>query len=199
MRKSYWRQDKERWDLNTLTLDCIDYTVTIFDQLFQGFACPLQLQLITLQSLSEVRTVQIAVTELQGRMPHLLSDWVQNNGNCEFVLVSSPNAHCSLLLSRSPHSHLSVGACGSRGSDAKWTTQRGAAVWTHFPPFLRRTRYLSAYSSVSWSSCHFSLLWWRAATIPAAASHSERHTSQFHTLMKPPSVFYLTFYSVVDF
>lgn len=68
-----------------LTLDCIDYTVAIFYQLFQRFAGPLQLQLIALQSLSEVRAVQIAVTELQGRMPHLLPSWVLNNRNCECV------------------------------------------------------------------------------------------------------------------
>lgn len=58
-----------------LTLDCIDYTVAIFNQLFEKFACPLQLHFITLESLPEVRTVQIAIAKLQRRVPHLLNNW----------------------------------------------------------------------------------------------------------------------------
>lgn len=54
-----------------LTLDRIDHTVAIFDQLFEEFAGPLQLHFITLEGLPEARTVQIAITELQGRMPHV--------------------------------------------------------------------------------------------------------------------------------
>lgn len=54
-----------------LTLDRIDHTVAIFDQLFKEFAGPLQLHFITLEGLPEARTVQIAIAELQGRMPHV--------------------------------------------------------------------------------------------------------------------------------
>lgn len=58
-------------DLSMLTLDRIDHTVAIFDQLFEEFAGPLQLHFITLEGLPEARTVQIAIAELQGRMPHV--------------------------------------------------------------------------------------------------------------------------------
>ena len=71
-----------------LTLDCSDYTVAIFYQLFEKFAGSLQLYFITLESLSEFRTVQIALTELQRRMPHLLDDWLLDNRDTGFVLVS---------------------------------------------------------------------------------------------------------------
>lgn len=54
-----------------LTLDRSDHTVAIFDQLFEEFAGPLQLHFITLEGLPEARTVQIAIAELQGRMPHV--------------------------------------------------------------------------------------------------------------------------------
>lgn len=71
-----------------LTLDCSDYTVAIFYQLFEKFAGSLQLQFITLESLPEVRTVQIALAKLQRRMPHLLDDWLLDNRDTEFVLLS---------------------------------------------------------------------------------------------------------------
>lgn len=84
-----------------LTPDCSDYTVAIFYQLFEKFACPLQLQLITLESLSEVRTVQIAVTKLQRRVPHLQHKRVLDNRNTESGLGShaayaglAHTAHC---------------------------------------------------------------------------------------------------------
>ncbi len=74
--------------MSNVTFDCSDDTVAIFYQLFEEFACPLQLHFITLKSLSEVGTVQIAVAELQRRMPHLLNHWVSNNRNTGFVKVS---------------------------------------------------------------------------------------------------------------
>lgn len=51
-------------DLSMLTLDRIDHTVAIFDQIFEEFAGPLQLHFITLEGLPEARTVQIAIAEL---------------------------------------------------------------------------------------------------------------------------------------
>lgn len=130
-----------------LTSDCSDYTVAIFYQLFEKFARPLQLQFITLESLSEVRTVQIAVTKLQRRMPHLLNNWVLDNRNTELVLLShapyaglSHTAHCC-SVEATPHSHLfrgaetmvSVGACGSRWSSLKRSKQRRGSGLIHFP------------------------------------------------------------------
>lgn len=71
----------DRFDVCLLTLNCSDNTVAIFYQLLEKFAGPLQLQFITLESLSELRTVQIAVTEFQRRMPHLLDELVLDNRN----------------------------------------------------------------------------------------------------------------------
>lgn len=59
---------------SSLTSDRRDHTVAIFYQLFEKFAGPLQLHLVALERLSELGTVQIAVAELQRRMPHLLTD-----------------------------------------------------------------------------------------------------------------------------
>lgn len=59
---------------SSLTFDRSDHTVAIFYQLFEKFAGPLQLHLVALERLSELGTVQIAVAELQRRMPHLLTD-----------------------------------------------------------------------------------------------------------------------------
>lgn len=55
-----------------LTLDCSDHTIPVFDHFFEEFVCLLQLQLVALESLSEIRTVHIAVAELQRRMNHLV-------------------------------------------------------------------------------------------------------------------------------
>lgn len=60
-------------DVSDLTLDGVDDTVAVFYQLFEEFARPLQLHFIRFESLSEVWTVQIAIAELQRRMPHLLT------------------------------------------------------------------------------------------------------------------------------
>lgn len=60
-------------DVSDLTLDCVDDTVAIFYQLFEEFTRPLQLYFVRFESLSEVWTVQIAIAELQRRMPHLLT------------------------------------------------------------------------------------------------------------------------------
>lgn len=62
-----------------LTLDCSNNTVAIFDQLFEEFARPLQLQFITLEGFSEVWAVLVAVTELQRRVPHLLDELLPDN------------------------------------------------------------------------------------------------------------------------
>lgn len=59
-------------DVSGLTLDCVDDTVAIFYQLFEEFTRPFQLDFIWFESLSEVWTVQIAIAELQRRLPHLL-------------------------------------------------------------------------------------------------------------------------------
>lgn len=55
-----------------LTLDCSDHTVAIFDQLLQKLVRPFQLQLVTLEGLPEVRTVAVALAELERRVTHLL-------------------------------------------------------------------------------------------------------------------------------
>ena len=76
------KKEKKEWKLRTrelrfsssLTSDRRDHTVAIFYQLFEKFAGPLQLHLVALERLSELGTVQIAVAELQRRMPHLLTD-----------------------------------------------------------------------------------------------------------------------------
>lgn len=71
-KKSYsYSCNRHKPSAGTLTFDCIDHTVAIFYQLFKELARPVQLQLVTFQGLSEVRTVQIAIAELQRRMPHL--------------------------------------------------------------------------------------------------------------------------------
>jgi len=67
-------EKRERPHSTSLTSDRCDYTVAVFYQLFEEFARPLQLQFITLESLPEVRAVQIAGAKLQRRMPHLLGD-----------------------------------------------------------------------------------------------------------------------------
>lgn len=88
-----------------LTLDCIDYTVAIFNQLFEKFACPLQLHFITLESLPEVRTVQIAIAKLQRRVPHLLNNWGGFTQQKQWMCCREPRsrrstiARCPLLLS----------------------------------------------------------------------------------------------------
>lgn len=101
-----------------LTFDCIDHTVAIFDQLFEEFAGPLQLHFITLEGLSEIRTVQIAVAKLQGRMPHLLLLAFTHNRSSGLVLQSHaayarlPHAAHSSSSGSGSGSVGSVGACG---------------------------------------------------------------------------------------
>lgn len=68
--KTYYNAQQWRLDGIMLTLDCTDYTVAIFYHIFEKFARPVQLQLVTFKCLSELRTVQIAVAELKRRMPH---------------------------------------------------------------------------------------------------------------------------------
>lgn len=85
--------------MDPLTSDRADHCVSIFDQVLQELAGSLQLQLVTLESLSEVRTVQVAVAELQSRMPHLLDEWTKEtaeSGPCEAASISSEEPCCPL-------------------------------------------------------------------------------------------------------
>lgn len=66
-----------------LTFNCSDYTVAIFHQLFEELVRPLELQFIAFESLSEVGTVHIAVTELKRRMSHLQDHWASDKGVTE--------------------------------------------------------------------------------------------------------------------
>lgn len=53
-----------------LTSHCANKSVAIFDHVFDEFIGPLQLLLITLEPLSEIRAIQVAVAELQRWMSH---------------------------------------------------------------------------------------------------------------------------------
>ena len=53
-----------------LTSHCADKRVAVFDHIFDEFIGPLQFLLITFEPLAEIRTVQVAVAELQRGMPH---------------------------------------------------------------------------------------------------------------------------------
>ena len=53
-----------------LTLDGVDDAVPILYDLLEEPAGPLQLQLVALEGLPELRAVQVALTELQGRVSH---------------------------------------------------------------------------------------------------------------------------------
>lgn len=57
---------------HTLTFQSQDQRFPIFNQLFDEFVGFVQLQFMGLESLPELRAVQVAVTELQGRKTHLL-------------------------------------------------------------------------------------------------------------------------------
>lgn len=64
-------RDKGRVGL--LTLERSDEHVPILDELFDEFICPLQLYFMAFETLSEVRTVQERVTELQSGESHCTS------------------------------------------------------------------------------------------------------------------------------
>lgn len=49
---------------------CADKRVAVFNHVFDEFIGPLQLLLITLEPLAEIRAVQVAIAELQRGMPH---------------------------------------------------------------------------------------------------------------------------------
>ena len=127
-----------------LTSDRSDHTVAIFYQLFEEFAGPLQLHLIRLESLPEVRTVQIAVAELQRRMPHLLGPLGFQTIEAVSEFWGSHAAYAPLPLSSHRGSHLStgaetmvsVGACGGCCSAVRCREQRGASGRFHFPLWL---------------------------------------------------------------
>lgn len=53
-----------------LTSEGGDQHVPILDELFDEFVCPLQLDFVACDALSEIRTVQERVSELQRREPH---------------------------------------------------------------------------------------------------------------------------------
>lgn len=53
-----------------LTPEGGDQHISILDQLFDEFICPLQLDFVACDALSEIRTVQERVGELQRREPH---------------------------------------------------------------------------------------------------------------------------------
>lgn len=108
-----------------LTFDSSDHTVAIFDQLFEELAGPLQLHFIALESLSELRTVQIAVAELQRRMPHLLDSWLSHNRNTELVLVSHA-ASCTFVYRTLPHTAHSCSVEATPHSRlSKWSRNHG--------------------------------------------------------------------------
>lgn len=151
-----------------LTLDCSDYAVSIFYQLFQEFAGPVQLQLITLESLSEVRTVQIALAELQ-RMPHVPHSWLSHTKTRGSVSEQPAvvyralgiAAQRTLLCVEGSRSH------GVRGSlrqlvEGRMSSEAKRRSLKLFPSPLRPTCSFSSNLSVSWSPCHFSLLWCRS-------------------------------------
>lgn len=75
---------KEESDRGKLTLECGHKHVSIFDEVFNEPVGPLQLDLMALQPLSELRTVQERITKLERREPHgdrnvhsRLLEWIQ--------------------------------------------------------------------------------------------------------------------------
>lgn len=143
---------------SSLTSDRRDHTVAIFYQLFEKFAGPLQLHLVALERLSELGTVQIAVAELQRRMPHLLTDGlVKTTGEkAKWVFVSRgatqsytrlPHAaHCcsvvetTLICGGQQEPWCPWEPCGGSCSLVKCTKQWRGPDRVHFPLLSPRTR-----------------------------------------------------------
>lgn len=57
---------------HTLTFQSLDQRFAVFNQLLDELVGLVQLQFVRFESLPELRAVQVAVTELQGRKSHLL-------------------------------------------------------------------------------------------------------------------------------
>lgn len=171
-----------------LTLDCSDYTVAIFNQLFEKFACPLQLHFITLESLPEVRTVQIAIAKLQRRVPHLLNNWGGFTQQKQWMCCREPRsrrstiARCPLLLSwgdstrssarrkaRCPREAAAAAArrCSHVGGGEEYT----ASIRVSFPRSSNCNSAGSCSSLLLFPCCR--RVSGRAARIPLDASHSE--------------------------
>lgn len=118
-----------------LTLDCGNDTVPIFDQLFEKFARPVQLQFITLEGLSEVWTVLVALTELQRRVPHLRDELLSHNRRWKLwkhaasaflwntAHFSSAEETMNSLLLTGAQTMVSGGACGCRWRAAEGREQ----------------------------------------------------------------------------
>lgn len=77
--------EKKKWAIGwKLTLECGHQHVSIFDEVFNEPVGPLQLDLMALESLPELRTVQERITKLERRKPHgdrnlhsRLLEWIQ--------------------------------------------------------------------------------------------------------------------------
>ena len=71
----FWTRRRERGGGGRpgLTLERSDEHVSILDEIFDEFVCPLQLDFMTFDPLPEVRTVQERVTELQSGESHRAS------------------------------------------------------------------------------------------------------------------------------
>lgn len=73
---------RKKWAIGwKLTLECGHQHVSIFDEVFNEPVGPLQLDLMALESLPELRTVQERITKLERRKPHgdrnLRSRWLE--------------------------------------------------------------------------------------------------------------------------
>lgn len=167
-------KNKRRSDV--LTFDCTDDTVAIFDQLFEKFTCSVQLHFITLESLPEVRTVQIAVAEFQRRVTHGADGLTSHTGGGETQKTHTHAAWAWLGLSAhfcsvTPlhvrlHSHLlrivqtvlSVGACGQLLSHNEATRTAKSQFINSLPPFTPLTRTLMSFGRILLLFATFSLL-----------------------------------------
>lgn len=65
-----WSEPLNLFLQQILTPEGGDQHISILDQLFYEFICPLQLDFVACDALSEIRTVQERVGELQRREPH---------------------------------------------------------------------------------------------------------------------------------
>lgn len=68
-----WVWKKKASHVGLLTLERSDEHVPILDEIFDEFICPLELDFMAFDSLSEVRAVQERVTELQSGESHCTS------------------------------------------------------------------------------------------------------------------------------
>lgn len=68
----------EKGHVGLLTLERNDEHIPILDQLFDEFICPLQFYFMAFETLSEVRTVQERVTELQSGESHCTSTTIMS-------------------------------------------------------------------------------------------------------------------------